>query len=89
MCDPLAKTREGEESGSVACSESSGKIAWDRADGKGVVQGNTEDTTDCAVTDDDFSDQDRGTSPCVGDDGDLLDFLVDTLDVEFDPNLLV
>jgi hypothetical protein len=78
----LAKTREGEESGSVACSESSGKIAWDRADG-------TEDTTDCAVTDDDFSDQDRGTPPCVGDDGDLLDLLVDTLDVEFDPNLLV
>jgi hypothetical protein len=89
VCDPLAKTREGEESGSVARSESFGKVLWDRADGNEVVRGIAEDTTDSAVTDDDFSDQDSGTSPCVGDDGDLLDLLVDTLDVEFDPNLLV
>jgi len=98
MCDPLVKDKESEEVGSIINGDTTEVAPIDMTEvvsidmtsvNEMVYEGKNPEGLDSPVTNGNESKPDRNIASELGDDGDFLDLLVDTLDGEFDLDLLI
>lgn len=98
MCDPLVNDKKSEEVGSITNGDTTEEVPIDMTDVVSISvasvnkiehEGKNSEELESPVTNGNESKRDRNIPSELGDDKDFLDLLVDTLDGDFDLDLLI